>query len=364
MHSYRERLLNCTKQIEGSSFNCLLVSSKPNLRYLLGVELDTGERLTALLLNPNESPKLFIHEMFREKLKLDDLGIEIIPYVDSVSPVDLLFSNFKHSVGVDKDLPSHFFIKLMKAYGELEFHTNYIVEKMREKKEPSEVRAIRKSSRIADAVMHQITQLQIFPATEKDLAKNIEDFFGEHGVDELAFKPIIGFGENSASPHHSISNKNSSLNQPILIDMGGVYEGYYSDITRMNYFGSKNSEFEEVYKIVQDVQKQAIEMVKPGIRFSEIDCFIRKELNKWNYEKYFIHRTGHGIGLELHEGPFIHENNLDTVEEGMIFTIEPGVYIPNKFGVRIEDTIVVHEEGCECLNLSSKELQYLNLLTI
>ncbi|MDC3413788.1 Xaa-Pro peptidase family protein [Aquibacillus sp. 3ASR75-11] len=364
MKLFKNRLEQCKSAIETKQINSIIVTSKANLQYLLGVELETGERMTALLIAPDQTAKLFIHEMFIEKLgDVDDHDITVIPYPDALNPIDTLTTHLSqtHTLSVDQNWPSHFLIRLMSHCPELSIYASDIVEKLREIKDRQEINALRQSSRIADAVMRQIKQLQRLPTTEKMISENIRDFFDENGVEELAFHPIVGIGKNSANPHHTSSNKNSDPNQPIMLDFGGVYNQYCSDVTRMTYFGRTNLEYEEIYKIVREMQLQALDMIKPGISFSEIDLSIRAGFRKWNYDNYFIHRTGHGIGLEAHEGPFIHQNNHDEVKEGMVLTIEPGLYLPNQFGVRIEDVVMVTNQGCEVLNQCSKDLHYLDV---
>jgi Xaa-Pro dipeptidase len=365
MERFNSRVQDCLQRMQEVHMDQLVVSSKPNLKYLMGVEIDTGERMTVLLLSPGKKSKLIIHEMFVDQTNASN-GIENIFYSDDVDPLKLLTTLISKNerLGIDQTWPSSYLIDLFQAVPNLSIQKSSIVEKIREKKDKYEIDILRQSARIADAVMHQIIQLQNFPATEREVSETIRSLFAEHGVNELSFKPIIGFGKNSANPHHSITNQVSNPNQPILIDMGGIYNCYCSDITRTYYHGKTDSKFEDLYKIVKDVQIEAIEMVKPGVRFSEIDLSIRRSLAKWGYDEFFIHRTGHGIGLELHEAPFIHQSNDGLVEEGMVFSIEPGVYLPDQHGIRIEDIVVVNQKGCEVLNQFSKEVQYLDLLRV
>ncbi|MBP2243125.1 Xaa-Pro dipeptidase [Cytobacillus eiseniae] len=365
MEPYSTRIQKCLQEVELNQFNHLVVSSSYNLKYLLGANLDTGERMTVLLLSPEKTAKLFIHQMFSDQVP--NLNkIEIVYYSDEMDPINVLatyFSNFD-SLGIDQNWLCSYLIDLLKELPEIKFEKSTIVEKLREIKDEQEIDILRQSAKIADAVMYQITQLQYLPATEREIAGTIKSFFAEHGVNELSFTPIIGFGKNSANPHHTISDQLCQINQPILIDMGGVFNEYCSDITRTFYLGRKNQQFEDFYEWVKDIQMQAIDLVKPGVSFSEIDLFVRSSFAKKGYDKYFIHRTGHGIGLELHEGLSIHRNNQDVIKPGMAFSIEPGLYFPGQYGIRIEDIVVATETGCEVLNHCSKEIQYLELVGV
>ncbi|MEH7332505.1 Xaa-Pro peptidase family protein [Neobacillus drentensis] len=365
MEPYTSRLMKCYQNLESNGFDHLVVTSPYNLKYLLGANIDTGERMTVLLLSPSKKTKLIIHQMFSDQVPKSN-ELEVIYYSDEVEPIKILAAHFSghENLGIDQNWLCSFLIDLLKTLPAIRVEKSTIVEKLREIKDEKEIDTLRQSARIADAVMYQILQLQHFPTTEREVAATIKSFFAEHGVNELSFKPIIGFGGNSANPHHTISDHISQFNQPILIDMGGVFHDYCSDITRTFYLGRKNQQFEDLYQIIREAQEQAIELVKPGVAFSEIDLFIRKSFAKWGYDQYFIHRTGHGIGLELHEGPSIHRNNHDVIQSGMAFSIEPGLYLPNQYGIRIEDIVVVTENGCEILNKCSKEVQYLELLGV
>jgi Xaa-Pro dipeptidase len=365
LEPYSSRLLNCFTKIETNKYDHLVVSSPYNLKYLLGRNLDTGERMTVLLLTPGKKAKLFIHQMFSDQVPKSD-EMEVLYYSDEMEPIQVLATNFSghDRLGIDQNWLCSYLIDLLKTLPTVKVEKSSIVEKLREIKDEMEIDTMRQSARIADAVMYQILQLQHFPATEREVSETIKSFFKEHGVDELSFTPIIGFGKNAANPHHTISDQVCKLDQPLLIDMGGLYHNYCSDITRTFFLGKRNQQFEDLYKIVRETQENAIEMVKPGIAFSEIDLFVRRSFAKWGYDQYFIHRTGHGIGLELHEGLSIHRNNHDVIQAGMAFSIEPGLYVPDHYGIRIEDIVVVTENGCEILNKCSKEVQYLELLGV
>ncbi len=356
-------MLKCIEKTELNQFDHLVVTSSFNLKYLLGSTIDTGERMTVLIVSPGKKAKLFIHQMFSDQVPLTN-ELDIVYYSDEMDPLKVLAANFSshERLGIDQNWLCSYLIDLLETLPGIKVEKSTIVEKLREIKEGQEIDILRQSARIADAVMYQILQLQHFPSTERDVAGTISSFFAEHGVNELSFKPIIGFGKNSANPHHTITNQMCLPDQPILIDMGGVFNHYCSDITRTFYLGSKNQQFEDLYEIVKETQMQAIEMVKPGVAFSEIDLFVRRAFAKWGYEEFFIHRTGHGIGLELHEGVSIHQKNHEVIRPGMAFSIEPGLYVPDQYGIRIEDIVVVTDDGCEVLNKCSKEVQYLDFV--
>lgn len=363
MNSYESRLQKCAKGIEQSEFSHLVVSSTPNLVYLTGQRLDTGERMVALILQGESCrPKLFIHEMFAN-LTEPIGGVDFVLWSDDQDPVALLGDTIADAtvVGVDGTWQSEFLLGLLHIHPYLHVVQSRLVETMREVKEESEIDVLRQSSRIADAVLHEVVQLQTFPASERQVAESVRQLFNEHQVSALAFPPIIGFGSNSANPHHLPGEYWTRPDQAIVFDIGGVYQDYCSDITRTVYFGHPNAHYEEIYKILQEAHEAALSQIHPGMMFSELDIFIRNQLAKKGYDKYFIHRTGHGLGLEAHEGPSIHQNNHSEMKEGMVFTVEPGIYLPKEFGIRIEDVVVVTDSGCEILTRSPRGVQYMDV---
>jgi Xaa-Pro dipeptidase len=362
MGPYHTRIHECMKLLQDKELNKLIVTSKYNLKYLLGDEIETGERMIVLLIEPGKILRLFVHQMFLPHITVFD-GLEIISYTDNQDPIKVLspYIHKQDKVGIDRNWPSSFLIDMLAELCDINVVKSTLIEKLREIKDSTEINILRQSARVADAVMHQVIELQQFPTTEIEMSETINSFFKANGATGLSFDPIVCFGKNSASPHHVMSERGSQLNQTILLDIGGVFKGYCSDITRTLYHGKENDEFKDVYQIVKDTQLQAIDKIKPGITLAEIDRFVRLQFRKWGLDDYFIHRTGHGIGLELHEGPFIYENNSEVVKEGMVFTIEPGLYLPNKFGVRIEDVVAVTKNGHEVLNLHPRDLHYLDL---
>lgn len=353
--------------MEASGLSHLVVSSVPNLLYLTGRRVDTGERLAVLLLSgQSKRPKLYIHEIFANVVEGLD-GVECVVWSDHEDPVELLADSIREThgprkVGIDTTLMSGFLLELQRQCPDIQTVQSQVVEQMREVKDDHEIDLLRRSSRIADAVIHEVVQLQRFPASELQMAEVVRHLFEQHQVSQLAFPPIIGFGSHSANPHHVPAERWARPNQVALVDVGGVYQHYCSDITRMVYFGDRNKRLEEVYQVLRDVHEDALSRIKPGVTFAALDTFIRTTLARSGYDQYFIHRTGHGLGLEAHEQPSIHQNNHHEMQERMVVTVEPGIYFPGEFGIRIEDVVVVTPSGCEVLTLSPREIQYVDAL--
>lgn len=192
--------------------------------------------------------------------------------------------------------------------------------------------------------------------TESEIQDKVKQFNAELEVFELSFTPLICFGENGAEPHHDSDETILEENQAIIVDIGGRKDGYCSDMTRSFFYGTPDEAYMTVYNLVKDANLAAIKAVKPGVTFKDIDNAARQVIAAAGYGEAFTHRTGHGIGINVHEFPDVSSVNDMICEAGMIFSIEPGIYLREKFGVRIEDLVLVTEDGCEVLNQYPKAL--------
>ena len=191
---------------------------------------------------------------------------------------------------------------------------------------------------------------------ESEAAWKIESFFRSSGAEALAFDTIIASGFRGALPHGIASGKKIKKGELVVVDMGVLLNGYNSDCTRTFMVGRPNKEQKKIYSTVLDAQCRAVDMVRPGVRISEIDSAARQPITEAGYGKYFTHSTGHGVGLDIHEAPNVTASSDVVLEEGMVITVEPGIYLPGTGGVRIEDMVVVGSCGCEVLTKYTKEL--------
>ena len=185
----------------------------------------------------------------------------------------------------------------------------------------------------------------------------VKEGFELRGASGESFGAIVAFGANASDPHHGNDDTRLRDGDCVLIDMGCVWKDYCSDMTRTKFFRSVTQEQKEVYEIVRKANETAKAMIRPGVRFCDIDAAARDVIEEAGYGEYFTHRLGHGIGLTEHEPEDVGPANPHPVKPGMVFSIEPGIYLPGKFGVRIEDLVIVTEDGCECINKDSRELQ-------
>ncbi len=218
---------------------------------------------------------------------------------------------------------------------------------VRSLKSREEIDTIREAVKKTDAVYKRLIDTIGENMREKDVRRRIVDEFLSEGAEGESFPAIVAFGPNSAIPHWTTSDTLIGKG-PLLIDMGMVWKGYCSDFTRTIYIGNPDDEFKKVYTIVRDANLKAIEKVKEGVKVGDVDRVAREYINKKGYGDFFIHSTGHGIGVEIHEYPRVYykgKDAKDVLKEGMVFTIEPGIYLPGKFGVRLENIVVVERDG-------------------
>ncbi|KPK43022.1 MAG: hypothetical protein AMJ78_00190 [Omnitrophica WOR_2 bacterium SM23_29] len=225
-----------------------------------------------------------------------------------------------------------------------------IVEEMRNTKGPEELTKIKKAIRITIQALRYAKRIIKPGLKEIEIAAQLERFIRNKGARTTSFETIVASGENSSFPHHLTSNRKIKKQDSLFIDIGVDYQGYKSDLTRTYFLGRIPSKISRAYEIVRQAQAQAINRIKPGVRFCEIDKCARQHIAEHGYGGFFAHNLGHGIGLEIHEPPFISAKNKTTIEIGMVFTVEPGIYVPNRFGIRIEDDVVVTKSGCEVLS--------------
>lgn len=351
------RVNNVLREMSNQGLNQMLVSSPPAIFYLTGKWFSPGERMVALYLNTNGNHKLIVNKLFPV---YEDLGVDLIWYTDIEDPIQILCTVVdKESVlAVDKNWPAHFLIKLMNNNGAKAFvNGSPIIDRLRMIKDAEEITLMKKSSEINDKVMLELWDNLKEGKTEKYYANLLVDIYEKHGVNEFSFSPIVAVSPNGADPHHDSDNTPIKKGHSIVIDIGGVYNSYCSDMTRTVFFGEEPSErHAEIYNIVKEANLSAIRKVKEGVKFSEIDKAARDYIENAGYGEYFTHRTGHSIGIEDHDFGDVSSTNHDEVKEGMIFSIEPGIYLKDDIGVRIEDLVLVTKEGCEVLNSVTKDI--------
>ena len=226
---------------------------------------------------------------------------------------------------------------------------NGLVELLREIKDVAEINNIRQCLKIHDKALKFLKKVVRPGLCELQVLDYLEGFIKKEGV-KFSFSPIIASGPNSAYPHAKVSNRILRNNEPVLIDIGIDIKGYKSDLTRNFFLGRMTPHYKQVLEATTLAQQEAIKLIKPSVKVADVDTYARKVLRKFGLAKYFGHSLGHGVGLEIHENPRLSVKSQAILEPGMIVTVEPGVYIPGKFGIRVEDMVLVNKEGCEVLS--------------
>lgn len=247
--------------------------------------------------------------------------------------------------------------KLKQALGNVQLHpvTNWI-EQLRVRKSKREIETIRRAVEIADTAFHQLIDELRPGMTELEVAARIETILREQGASSSSFETIVASGKRSALPHGRASQKPLEKGDFVILDFGATYEGYHSDMTRTVVMGRASKKQKEIYELVLQAQMQATQAIAPGITGKEVDRVARDWIASQGYGEYFEHATGHGIGLEVHEAPLLRRTSEDVLKAGMVVTVEPGIYLPDMGGVRIEDDVLVTETGQEVLTKAPKHL--------
>ena len=247
------------------------------------------------------------------------------------------------------------------AFNQLRHHlgtepipTSGVIEQLRLHKTQDALHAIREAQRIADEAYQEVLPTITAGRTEQDVALDLELAMRRRGAEGPAFEIIVASGERGAMPHGAASSKIIREGELVTIDMGARYDGYHSDMTRTIAIGSVSDELRRLYRAVLEAEMQCVTAVKPGVRTRELDALARSILARHDLAEYFAHSLGHGVGLAVHEAPSLSSTSNDVLESGMIITIEPGVYLPGVGGVRIEDILLVTDEGHEVLSTSPK----------
>ncbi len=354
MHT--ERLEKAKKRMAESGYDSLIISDPVSIYYLTGLMIHPGERLYALLLEEKRT-LLFINRLFPVEAPE---GLELRWYSDTDEPVGILGAEMTaaagRTIGIDKAWPARFLLRLQELMPEASYRNGSLaVDGVRMLKDADERNKMREASRLNDEAM-QILQTRIpQEKTEVQMIKELQEIYTEMGSG-FSFDPIICYGANCANPHHTCNDSTIKPGDSVILDIGCTYDNYCSDMTRTVFYKSVTPEAEKVYNLVLKANLSAIAAVRPGVRFCDIDAAARSVIEAAGYGQYFTHRTGHSIGLEVHDFGDVSSVNEAVLEPGMIFSIEPGIYLTGNLGVRIEDLVLVTAEGCEVLNKVSKEL--------
>ena len=291
----------------------------------------------------------FTRDLYVGQLKIQKPWMEIIGCENRVqAAVEKLRALRIKRAGFDAAKENYFAGKLMQAAGLKEVPS--LVSQLREEKDRAEIKRLRDSNRIAYLAYEYVRPRIKTGMTETQVAVMLEQFMRSQGASAVSFMSIVCFGENAANPHHETSMRKLNNNEAILMDYGCIYHGYCSDITRCWWHGKNEpAEYTKIWNIVDKARRTGIKALRPGVATKDIDGAARGVIAAAGYGDYFTHRTGHGVGMDIHEEPFNSADSNAILHAGNIVTVEPGIYLPGKFGVRLEDTLVVTEKGSSIL---------------
>jgi Xaa-Pro aminopeptidase len=354
---YQKRLARCRTAMREHGVDTLLITPGAAMRYLTGFSEEGYERLLCLIV-PDDRPLSFISPALNaDQVATNPAGIaDLRVWTDSVGwerPLRQTASELDLNigiVGVDDNMPARFLLKILEIMPQaLVKSAGAIFAELRSVKDDDELAAMRAAAALTDAAYHAALHVCRPGVTEAAIAQTIQQTIVDGGG-SLAFDTIVGSGPNSALPHHRAGSRQVCEGEIVLFDLGAQLNGYCGDITRVARVGDVPDKPHQVYETVYHAQQRALESVKPGTPASFIDSVARQVIGEAGYEDFFIHRTGHGIGLEDHEAPNIVHGNDVKLEVGNCFSIEPGIYLPGNFGVRLENIVTVTHDGGKPLN--------------
>ncbi|HBT38925.1 MAG: Peptidase M24 [Thermotoga sp. 50_1627] len=357
-----ERVRKFVEALEKENIDAALIcnveySSRPTTMYLSGF---TGS--LSFLIITTDSQFIVTDSRYFEQAKqqsnftlVEHRGSNIydtvVGVLQNIKPkvIGLEFSRISHDM----------YLKLSEKYQAVYKPIDHIVEQMRMIKEPQEIEFIKKAIQISEEALVKVLPLVKEGVAEKDIAAELEYQMKLLGADGIAFETIVITGPRTALPHGRASERRLRMNEPVLFDFGAKFRGYCADITRTFYFGKPDEEFMKIYNTVFEAQSLALEKGSGRMTGKELDSVARTHISSGGFGEYFGHGLGHGLGLEVHEAPRVNQSNESILPVGAVVTIEPGIYIEGKFGVRIEEDVVIHEDRLERLTHLERKLQML-----
>ncbi len=350
-----EKIINGMKQ---NNIDQMIISDPSTLYYLAGKFVAPGERLFALYLDTQGGCTFFMNTLQTDYAPMAE-GAEIVWYSDSQDSIKILAQKIRPgaTVGVDKNWASSFLLRLMAEVDANYVLSSRIIDYIRMVKDAGEIQAMRETQAVNEIVISEMFTYVDPSLTEQKHHRMLHEMYCAHGADGYNIIGVVAYGKSCGYAHHKPDGTTPEPGDCILIDAGARLNGYRSDMTRTMFYKSVPDKMREIYEVVKEAQITAMDAVKPGLRFCDIDKIGRDIITKAGYGEYFTHRIGHNIGIDGHEFPDVGGANTMEILPNMTFSVEPGIYIPGLGGVRIEDLVATTENGYECLNKMSKELQ-------
>jgi Xaa-Pro aminopeptidase len=357
---YADRLQRAQQEMARQGIDLLIVGASADLRYLIGYEGHESERLSVLVLPREGASHYVVPRLEASLLHAQRDLLEIVPWAETEDPAEKVAAvagpAAHGTIAVGDELWSVFTIRLQQTMPRASWSEGgQLLRPLRMIKDEREIALLAEAARLTDDSWEEFLTTSIAGLTEWEVRDRLMAFLAARGLQPVFCN--VGSGPNGASPHQTGSDRIVGPGDAVVCDWGGALEGYNSDVTRTAHVGEPSPEFVRAYEAVLAANQAAFEAVRPGVPCQEIDRAARGVLTAAGYGDAFIHRTGHGLGLSLHEEPYLVEGNTLPLEEGMVFSDEPGVYFPGQFGIRIEDTVVCTADGARRLNEAPRELR-------
>ena len=371
---YSGRLRKVREEMAKAGIDVLMISPSSNLFYLTGYGVHGDERLLLLVLpgekaktigdmtSANSEPFILANLLYKEQVKSLPVK-DFVIWKDGEDPFALLSGELKKrkipvkNAALEPLMPALFALPIEKSFPQTRFTlASFLTEGLRQFKDPAELDLMRRAGRASDeALAALITKGSYWIGrTETEFGEALAAELRQRGV--VSFGATVAAGENAAIPHYGIGNAVIETGKCLLVDFWGTFEGYYTDCTRTFFFGKPDREFEKIYAIVLEAHLAAEAQARPGNTLEDVDKAARSVIEKHGFGEYFTHRTGHGIGIDVHEGVSVNTGVKIPIMPGMVFSIEPGIYFPGRFGVRIENLVITGEKGPEPLHAYPREL--------
>jgi Xaa-Pro aminopeptidase len=356
------RIARVRQAVAGSGLGAVFLTPGPDLRYVTGYDAIPLERLTCLVVPAEGEPFLMVPRLELATAQVSPaggLGLEMVPWDETDDPFAMVAARLPRDVtrvGVADRMWAVMALRFRAALpGAEQVAAGAVLRELRMRKSAAEVEALREAGAAIDRVHRLVPGLLKAGRTEREVGRDIAEAIVAEGHATADFV-IVGSGPNGASPHHELSDRVIRPGDPVVVDIGGTMpSGYCSDETRVYAVGEAPAGFLAYYAVLQEAQAAAREAVRPGVTAEAVDAAARDIITAAGYGELFIHRTGHGIGLETHEDPYIVAGNAEPLDVGMAFSVEPGIY-PGAHGARIEDIVVCTADGHESLNNVTRDL--------
>ena len=361
------RLNRLYTELNHAGLHAVALNPGPSLTYLSGLHFHLMERPVVMFFVPGRDPAIVLPELELQKTKQLHFPVEVFPYGENPSTWDEVFKKAVKSLALDgksigvepRAMRLLEFRHIKAGAPEADYpDATASLAALRVRKDADEIRLMRRAVRIAQDALEATLPLIKIGTTEKEVSNELVTQLLRCGSEpEMPFSPIVSSGPNSANPHASPTERKLQPGDLLVVDWGAAYQGYISDLTRTFAVGEVENEFQKIHKIVQQANEAGRKSGGPGVPCAEVDKAARRVIEEAGYGAFFTHRTGHGIGMEGHEDPYIRGDNLQLLESGMAYTVEPGIYLPDRNGVRIEDNMIVTESGAESLSDMPREIR-------